>query len=302
MSREIRRVPRGFNWPLKEVWTGYLLPEWLQAPSCSDCEGYGHSPYARHIRDLWYGYRPFSPAKTGSTFLTPQTPKVRAFAERNVASSPRFYGDGERAIVREAARLADLWNGMLCHHLDQEDVDALTDAGRLMEFTHTWTTGEGWKPREPAYRPSAAEVNEWSLDGIGHDAINQMIVTRARCERVGEPEACATCGGHGSIEAFTGQRALAEDGDWQIDPPTGEAWQVWETTSEGSPCSPAFDTRDELIAHLMSDQYSGFGGIPSPLTREQAEAFVDARSSLGSLVVTGDGRMINGDAAVGELS
>lgn len=29
-------------------------------------------------------------------------------------------------------------------------------------------------------------------------------------------------------------------------PPVGEGYQLWETTSEGSPCSPVFATLDEL--------------------------------------------------------
>ena len=34
----------------------------------------------------------------------------------------------------------------------------------------------------------------------------------------------------------------------QIDPPEGEGYQLWETTSEGSPESPVFATLDELCA------------------------------------------------------
>jgi len=31
-----------------------------------------------------------------------------------------------------------------------------------------------------------------------------------------------------------------------LEPPTGEGYQLWETTSEGSPSSPVFKTLDEL--------------------------------------------------------
>ena len=31
-----------------------------------------------------------------------------------------------------------------------------------------------------------------------------------------------------------------------LDPPTGEGYQLWETTSEGSPCSPVFASMDGL--------------------------------------------------------
>ena len=33
---------------------------------------------------------------------------------------------------------------------------------------------------------------------------------------------------------------------WYFDPPEGEGYQLWETTSEGSPISPVFKTLDEL--------------------------------------------------------
>lgn len=32
----------------------------------------------------------------------------------------------------------------------------------------------------------------------------------------------------------------------RVDPPAGEGFQLWETTSEGSPVSPVFATLDEL--------------------------------------------------------
>lgn len=248
MGREIKRVPVGFDWPLKKVWSGYLMPEWLHEESCSDCKN-GYSSQAEVFRDEWYGNAPFDPISTGSTPLTPATPKVRAFAERNVASAPDFYGTGETAIVREAERLCALWNASWGHHLSQADVDALVDGDRLWDFTRDWVAGEGWKAKVPAYRPTAAEVNEWSIGGFGHDSIDSGIVVRARCEREDVPYVCATCKGHASIPKFKGQRKLAKK--WKsTKPPKGDWWQLWETVSEGSPVSPAFETPEELAAWI----------------------------------------------------
>ncbi len=40
--------------------------------------------------------------------------------------------------------------------------------------------------------------------------------------------------------------------DWRkhykVDPPTGEGYQLWETTSEGSPVSPVFKAAEDLAA------------------------------------------------------
>lgn len=231
-QRELRRVPVEFDWPLNKVWTA---PENLHEKDCEVCAGSGYSAHARHLRDRWYGYVPFDPSETGSVPLTAETPEVRAFAERNVEHGPEFYGRGEGAIVREAQRLADLWNASWSHHLDQADVDVLVAEGRLHDLTR----------QSPDV--TAEQVNRWSLGGFRHDAINCWVVVSAKCERDGQPETCAACDGHGSIERYPGQRAEAEA--WEpTDPPSGDGWQLWQTTSEGSPVSPVFATAEELAA------------------------------------------------------
>ncbi|MDX3247196.1 hypothetical protein [Streptomyces sp. ME18-1-4] len=188
------------------------------------------------------------------------TSAIRARAERNIAAAPDFYGSGESAIVREAQRLADHFNTGWMHHISQDDVNALVEAGRLHDFTHTWTREDGWQPKNPAVVPTAAQVNEWSLSGFGHDSINASVVVSARCEREGVNPTCQTCDGHATIEAYPGQRADAEA--WEpTDPPKGDGWQLWETVSEGSPVSPVFATSDEL-ATWMSDPERGDRWVP----------------------------------------
>jgi hypothetical protein len=260
MGREIRRVPVDFDWPLNEVWAGYLSPDSLDGEKCADCDGSGYSMYARKQRARWYGYIPFDPSETGSARLTPATPAVRDFAERNVTRAPEFYGSGEAAIVREAERLCRLWNAQWSHHLNQVDVDALIAGDRLWDFTRTLAGGNGWRPIEPAPAVTAEQVNIWSIGGFGHDSINCSIAVRAACERAGESVLCAACEGHGSTERYPGQRAEAEA--WEpTDPPEGDGWQLWETTSEGSPISPVFSTADKL-AGWMSDPERGDSWLP----------------------------------------
>lgn len=261
MGRELRRVPVGFDWPLNEVWAGFITPEWLHEKSCPDCRN-GYSSEAQRLFDQWYGNAPFDPDMTGSPWLTIDTPEVRAFAQRNVDRSPEFYGGDGTAVIREALRLVNLWNGCWSHHLAQADVDALVDGGRLWDFTRTIDPDEGWKDKEPPYRPTAAEVNMWSLVGFGHDSLNASIVIQARCERDGIPHLCASCNGHGCTEAFKGQRALAEAHE-NIDPPRGDGWQIWETVSEGSPVTPAFATAEELAEFYAREK----GGSPEAVLK-----------------------------------
>lgn len=291
MSREVRRVPLDFNWPLRKVWGGYITPENLRLPACPNCES-GYSEGAQNLHDLWYGYIPFNPESTGSTPLRADTPAVRAFAERNVQRSPEYYGTSESAVVREAQRLADLWNSCWSHHLSQDDVNALVEDGRLMDFTHTCRKGEGWKKIEPPVIPTAAEVNEWSIRGFGHDSINCWVVISARCKREGIEERCATCGGHATVEAYPGQRAEAEAWEW-TQPPEGSGFQLWETVSEGSPISPVFNSAEGLAAWIAGPD-SGRDWMP----QEAAAKFIKA-GWAPSFVGTPETGLVRGPEYVG---
>ncbi|MEU8829304.1 hypothetical protein [Streptomyces sp900116325] len=294
MGRTIRRVPLDFDWPSSRVWEGFLSPDRFDEVPCPDCKN-GYSPQAQNLYDLWYGKLPFDPASTGSTPWRHDSPAVRAFAERNVANAPDFYGTGEGAIVREGQRLASLFNGQWSHHLSQDDVDALVGAGRLRDLTHTWTSETGWQPKEPSVTPTTEQVNEWSLCSFGHDGINASVVIRARCEREGVDATCPTCQGHASTEAYPGQRAEAEA--WKpTDPPKGDGWQLWETVSEGSPVSPVFATADGL-AGWMSDPERGDRWVP----QETAAKFIAEGWAPTGIVTPGRG-YASGVEAIGWAS
>ena len=48
---------------------------------------------------------------------------------------------------------------------------------------------------------------------------------------------------------------------FNLDPPTGNGYQLWETTSEGSPLSPVFETPEELAEWLEANNASSFGSM-----------------------------------------
>jgi hypothetical protein len=168
MGREIKRVAMDFSWPIGKTWDGYLNPFSSQSIDCPDCEGSGSSPEARLLGDKWYGKVPFKPEDRGSVPFTVNDPPVRAFAERNVKD---FYGSNEHAVIQEAQRLCDLFNESWMHHLNEDDVAALIKAGRLMDFTHTWSNG-AWTLKDPLCIPTPKEVNDWSISTFGHDSCN----------------------------------------------------------------------------------------------------------------------------------
>lgn len=53
MGREIKRVPLDFDWPLHQVWAGYVGP--YHGVECQSCDGTGYSPDYRDLELRWYG-------------------------------------------------------------------------------------------------------------------------------------------------------------------------------------------------------------------------------------------------------
>lgn len=248
MGRELKRVALDFVWPLDKVWTGYINPHPC-ADNCPHCDGLGYSPRANELKDLWYGYVPFKPEDRGSKPFLPSHPAIMDRARRNGVFSVEF----------ESNRLANLFNAKWMNHLNADDVAALVEAGRLMDLTHVWTQGEGWKAKDPAVTPTAEQVNAWSISGMGHDSINQYIVGKARCAAEGVSDTCEHCAGSGEAPQPDEARAL-RDAWQQQEPPAGDGYQIWETVSEGSPISPVFATPEELARHMTTTRWGADKG------------------------------------------
>ncbi len=268
MGRELKRVSLTFDWPIDKVWEGFLNPYYAHQIKCPHCEN-GYSPEYKALERLWYGYDDtFDPRSKGSQPLTPDTPAVRRFAERNVSNSPSYYGHGEGVIRREGERLCAMWNKQWSHHLDERDVAALLKADRLWDFTRVvrptsrknvakWPNG--WLKKSNGYIPTPAEVNEWSIGGFGHDSSNCWIVLKAELKRRGQPHECAHCKGAG--HTWPDKKTKWRYDHWKPKgPPKGEGYQIWETVSKGSPISPVFATPEELAAHMATTRWGADKG------------------------------------------
>lgn len=250
MSRQIRRVPSGFGWPLNKVWEGFRQPEFLGMDECSACWS-GYSDEAERYHRLWYGSWTFRPEDNGSTPYTPETPHVREFAEQQIARTPEYYGTGEAAIVREATRIAKLYNGCLSYHLNDEDVTALYDSGAMERLTHRYNREtKEWEDVSEGIRLSAEQINILQSNMLT-EPVGIWSFLKMKAEREGFNTSCWVCKGSGQSEKWKGQRKAAKK--WKpTPPPKGKAWQLWETVSEGSPVSPAFDTPEELASWLVA--------------------------------------------------
>ena len=271
MGREIKRVAAGFDWPIRKVWEGFINPH-DTSTTCEACGGSGYSPRAREMHAQWYGHAPFTPNKPFAV----DCPEAQAWAKHQCERSPGYFGRGAMAEAREAIRITHIWNSCLSHHLNDDDVAALIAKNRLWDLT-------------ASRRPSAEEVNHWSLGGFGHDSLNCAIVITDRCRRMGVPSTCAQCHGHGCL--WPSEEARQRFETWtETEPPTGEWWQLWETVSEGSPVSPAFPTSRELAQWMASTDECAHLGIGGCLK------FIKAGWSPS--VVVENGKVISGVEAV----
>jgi len=176
----------------------------------------------------------------------------------------------EAAVQREQQRLLEMcFRNHWSNNLIQADVDALVKADRLYEFTRRprndaqraelEASGNHWLSEWNGYTPTAEEVNEWSLDGLAHDGINANVCIEARCEREGVPDTCPVCNGNGEHWTSPEAEAIAEAWEPQ-DPPKGDGYQLWETTSEGSPISPVFETL-EALCDYAAEYCTTFGSF-----------------------------------------
>jgi hypothetical protein len=216
---------------------------------------------------VWEGYvRPASLSETdcpdcGGTGYSPTA----------LWLSATFYGYAHRE--GDTAR----W----CDKISQAEVDILQAAGRL----RVWRDGAWHNDKRTAEDVNEMQRNHRGLEG--HDAINRGILIDYRCAALGFSDRCSICEGHGSTEAYPGQRAESEA--WEpTQPPEGEGWQMWETVSEGSPLSPVFATSEGLVDWMVD-----VGAWRQKYSREQAEKFVRVGFSLGSFIVR-DGQVIDG--------
>lgn len=256
MTTLLKRVPLSFKLKLNTLWKGYTNPH-CKTKKCAACRGSGSSPEAQHLKDLWYGNVPFKPEDRGSTPFTIDHHMVRERALRNITRSPQYQSSEdfkEYKIRREAQRLVDLFNSAWCYHVNADDVAALLAHDRLMDLTHVWTRETGWVNKDPDYVPSPEEVNNWSINSLGHDCIGSHCIITAECKRLSVERNCSVCDGGGYVWASDAINNKAEQ--WKpTEPPLGAGYQAWIVEADGGyPISPVFSSPRELATHMSSKE------------------------------------------------
>jgi len=206
MGREARRVPLDFDWPLKKVWGGYLLPDRLHEETCPECGGSGSTDALKWVQTVAYLLSALADDTNKEQRGRPMHPWLQPLKEISFNAS----------AGRPGPQFVEFFDGL---------TSSKVGGGDRIFGRDTYRTAF-------ALIEAAGLPEEWGW--------------------------CPGCAGLGSIEKYDGQRAEAES--WEsVDPPSGEGWQMWETTSEGSPMSPVFATADELATWLAQTGASMFG-------------------------------------------
>ena len=93
---------------------------------------------------------------------------------------------------------------------------------------------------------------------MGHGSINCYYVIKAKLVKEGKPYSCSKCNGSGENWQSETAKNLYEN--WvKYEPPVGEGYQLWTTTSEGAPLTPVFKTLEELCEYCETEKISVFG-------------------------------------------
>lgn len=214
--------------------------------------------------------------RVGLDFDWPQDKPWKGFVNPHYVRCGKCDGDGVGPDRQ--------WLGQIVHLLMIAGSDGAR--GRM----HPWLTALPLAPRRPVTVEMARLTSGLAgrkPSSFGHDAIDRWVAEKAILKAAGLSDKWGTC------EACKGEgvdpKYLKAYEEWKKEePPTGPGWQMWETTSEGSPISPVFETSGDLAVYLAR-RYPGDG------TYEQWLEFIEQGGEVPSMVAV-DGVVRTGAA------
>lgn len=255
MGRELKRVPLDFKWALGQLWKGYVNP--YNSQKCKCCDGSGNNEKYKELEDKWYGYNNYS------------------------------YSDDEVYVKSSNGKLYRKYAWM--YNLQEADVLVLAKHGRLDklmdkryiydENTKIWSyidvETKNWIEMngEPEI-PKVDVVNEYFRNNtFGHDSYNSWLCINNKAKIEGINLECEYCEGKGHFWYSEEIRNLSENFK-RYDPPVGNGYQLWTTTSEGSPMTPVFESLDALCQYCEDAKISVFGN--NTATKEEWKQMLNA--------------------------
>lgn len=305
--RTLKRVPLDFKWPLHKVWKGYINP--FPGPkTCKICDGSGYNTATKQIADDFYDRKGMDEDRWNYLYgVGPdRRPAIRPpwlVVGECRAWHAKITQDEVKALVTEGRLKSfthilddDGWKlkkwdtkGFWC----SKCFDAVPQLSPehhtcyCTECNREMTLLEGNDIR--LHTPIADIVNEWEDRGgiDGHDAINRWILIKTRAKRLGVFGKCPKCKGRGEIKLPRKIKKMYNK--WkECEPPTGKGYQLWETTTEGSPISPVFASAEEL-AKWCAKNATIFGDEKTSYENWLVMFIGDDDVDMGSLIVVQSG-------------
>jgi len=150
-------------------------------------------------------------------------------------------------------------------------------------FTEDSALNDGVRPSKDMSELTVGLAGRDLGSPFGHDAMDTWSATKKIITAAGlDPEKwgiCNTCDGRANDPAT--REAYEAWNDYE--PPEGEGWQLWETTSEGSPVSPVFDSAENL-AEWCADNATLFAREKAPKDY-WLKMFLEDTTEAGSMMV-----------------
>jgi hypothetical protein len=177
----MKRVPLNFDWPIGEVWKGYVNPHYKDCPRC---KGKGVTSAHERLTDL-----------VGLIMLSGEDAR-REKCHPYFNNAPLYYTQNMHV---------------------GKDMIILTEglAGREMSMMGH-DSCDKWQAVNKIIKAAGLDPKKWGM--------------------------CVECKGEGIDLSIKKAYETWED----YEPPDGDGFQLWETTSEGSPSSPVFETASAL--------------------------------------------------------
>lgn len=300
MGREIKRVPLDFDWPLKKVWEGFRNPYYKYQHECDQCHvtGYNRETYIIYkmygdheaCQVVWDRFRkePFSEEEIHEILSVNLVDDLENPGRKRKGWTYQYgIGLDGKPAERPPHKIVGDYRGWKCS-VTQEEVDwaVQNKPFNFINYLEYYDKDQKkYVPHDPPPKITAAFVNE--TNEIAHITHWDYALVMARATLRGVYGLCENCNGEGRVWEAESWKYLAEKYQ-NIPVPEGEGYQVWETVTEGSPVSPVFKTKDELIVWLVSQGTS----------LEGAKAFAESEW-VPSLIISNGEMKANYEAATG---
>jgi len=192
-SRFIVDSWKDFNWELDEYneVVNFYFEVGRANRECEDCENSGYNPKTKILADNYYKHSSYT----------------NDLAEKGWGNN---ITEDEVEFLVKGGRLSELLDGWW----------SFDEKGNVWKKMVTENDKKEWVVQDnPPVMPTAEKVNNWNRSGIGHDAINRMILVEARAKRLGVWGHCEACEGEGYV--YTEPKAKLGLVLWMLHPRKG---------------------------------------------------------------------------------